>query len=64
MVLNEEQNKRADFPKDKLGFMFLLSPVRVVFNTNNPTITIMYMYNRRSSFFAIATITDFFFQRS
>lgn len=33
MVLNEEQNKRADFPKDKLGFMFL-SPVRVVFNTN------------------------------
>lgn len=51
MVLNEEQNKRADFPKDKLGFMFLLSPVRVVFNTKyNPTITIMYMYNRRSSF--------------
>ena len=34
MVLNEEQNKRADYPEDKLGFKFLLSPVRVILNTN------------------------------
>ena len=34
MVLNEEQNERADFPKDKLGFKFLLSPIRVIFDTN------------------------------